>query len=66
MNLLDTSARWYMWDRRLCPTLDTIPFDILETPLSLESFDLGMGGYHAARLAGPIDRCLYAMEFGIL
>lgn len=64
MNLLDTSARWYIWDRRLCPTLDTIPFDIREVPVRLSRFDLGMGD--SILQVGPIDRCLYAMEFGIL
>lgn len=63
MNLVETPDRWYMWDRELCPTLDTAPFKTREVPLGLLRFDLGMGGYYAAQ-RGAIDRCLYAMEFG--
>lgn len=65
MNLIDTSIRWYLWDRKVCPTLDTIPFNTLDASLDISRFDLGMGGYYTAQ-RGAIDRFLYAMEFGIL
>lgn len=65
MNLTDASSELLRWDRKMCPSINIIPFDIRDTPLGLLKFNLGAGGYHTPELS-VIDHCFYSMKFGIL